>query len=205
MARYTGAICRKSRRYNGVDLDAKTRPLESKCKLNNTPGQHAQARKKGSDYGQQLIAKQQLKFKYGMLERQFRRFYREAARRRGPTGVILLQLLECRLDSMVYRMGFAATRREARQLVSHGAVMVNGRRINIPSYEVKTTDVISICEKSRAQARILEAIQNVDTRGIPDWIEVDHKKMEGVLKRVPDRLDLPSDINEQLVVELYSK
>jgi small subunit ribosomal protein S4 len=153
----------------------------------------------------QLREKQKLRRIYGVLERQFRNYYSEAARRRGSTGENLLQLLECRLDNVVYRMGFGATRAESRQLVSHKAIMVNGRCVNIASYQVKASDVVAIREKSRKQSRIQEALAVAEQYGFPDWVDVDSGKMEGVFKSVPARDELPPDINEQLVVELYSK
>lgn len=204
MARYTGATCRLSRKF-GKDLEFKTRDLETKCKLTIPPGQHGQKGRRATLHGQQLAAKQALRFKYGMLERQFRRFYKEATRRKGSTGVILLQLLESRLDNVVFRMGFAVTRMEARQIVGHKAILVNGKCVSIPSYLVKPGDVISIREKSRTQGRIQDALKLSQERGISEWMEVNQKDMSGVFKRIPDRTDLPSDINEQLVVELYSK
>ena len=205
MARYVGATCRLSRRYE-MDLDFKAgRDIKSKCNLALPPGQHGARKKRSTDYGLQLAAKQQLRFKYGVLERQFHRLYVEAARRTGSTGVILLQLLEGRLDNVVYRMGFAATRREARQLVSHKAIVVNGRGVNIPSYQVRAGDVVSVRERSKEQTRIQEAMQRTADRGFPEWVQVDAKALTGTYVRVPDRSDLPADINEQLVVELYSK
>jgi small subunit ribosomal protein S4 len=204
MARYTGPTCVLSRRY-GKDLDFKTRDLESKCKLNTRPGQHGQARRRETNYGLQLTEKQALRFKYCVLERQFRRMYKEAARKKAATGVLLLQMLESRLDNMVYRMGFAATRKEARQLVSHKAILVNGKCVNIPSYQVQPGDTISIRERAKEQGRIIDALKQAEEKGWPEWVDVDAKKMTGEYKRVPDRDELPSDINEQLVVELYSK
>jgi small subunit ribosomal protein S4 len=206
MARYLKAKCRKSRRL-GKDLDFKTRDLESKCKLSQAPGQHGAKRKRDTDYGTQLVAKQALRFKYGLMEKPFRRLYHEASRRKGATGVILLQLLESRLDNLVYRMGLASTRCEARQLVSHRAILVNDSLVNIPSYNVKPGDIISVRERARSQTRIQDALQQSERRGggIPEWVSIDPKKMSGEFKRIPDREDLPSDINEQLVVEFYSK
>lgn len=208
MARYIGPTCKLSRR-EGVDLGLKSpaRGAESKCKLGQPPGQHGSARRqKQSDYALQLREKQKVRRTYGVLERQFRNYYKEAARLRGATGYNLLKLLESRLDNIVYRMGFAVTRSQARQLVSHRSVEVNGRLVNIPSYQVKPTDVVSIREKSRKQLRIQEAItlsQEMDL--VPTWIEVEQSKMQGTLKALPDRADLPQDINENLIVELYSK
>ncbi|MDX1512346.1 MAG: 30S ribosomal protein S4 [Gammaproteobacteria bacterium] len=207
MARYTGPTCRLSRR-EGTDLMLKSRAraLDSKCKLDTPPGQHGARRtRRMSDYALQLREKQKLRRIYGVLERQFRNYYKQAAQKKGATGENLLQLLECRLDNVVYRMGFGSTRAESRQLVSHRAVMVNGRCVNIPSYQVKTNDVIAIREKAKKQARIQDSLTIAEQLGFPEWIEVDATKMEGVFKAVPDREDLPPDINEQLVVELYSK
>ncbi len=207
MARYLGPKCKISRRQ-GMDLGLKSRarPIESKCRLEKPPGQHGDARQRRlSDYGLQLREKQKLRYTYGVLERQFRNYYKEAARRKGATGEALLQLLESRLDNVVYRMGFAATRTEARQLVSHKAVMVNGRIVNIPSYQVQASDAIAIREKARKQVRIQDALAIAEQLGFPEWVEVDAKKMEGTFKFVPERGDLPADINESLVVELYSK
>lgn len=209
MARYIGPTCKLSRR-EGVDLGLKSpaRGVESKCKLNQPPGQHGPAvrRQRLSDYALQLREKQKVRRMYGILERQFRNYYKEAARRRGATGENLLQLLESRLDNVVYRMGFAVTRAQARQLVSHKAVLVNEQPVNIPSYQVKAGDKISIREKARKQLRITEAVgiaRELDL--VPGWIEVDHDKFEGEFKALPDRDDLPPDINENLIVELYSK
>lgn len=205
MARYLGPTCVLSRRY-GKNLEFKTREnLESKCKLNTRPGQHGGARRRVTDYAVQQNEKQALKFKYCLLERQFHRMYQEAARRKAATGVLLLQMLESRLDNIVYRMGFAATRKEARQLITHKAIMINGKNVNIPSYQVVPGEIVSIRERAREQVRVLDALKQAEDKGWVEWMEVDAKKMEGVYKRVPDRDELPSDINEQLVVELYSK
>lgn len=204
MARYTGPTCVLSRRY-GKDLDFKTRAIDSKCKLSTRPGQHGATRKRETPYGLQLTEKQALKYKYCLLERQFRKVFKEAARRKASTGVLLLQILESRLDNVVYRMGFAATRKEARQLVSHKAIFVNGSCVNVPSYQVQPTDVVSIRERARDQVRILDALKHAEENGWVDWVKVDAKQLSGEYKRVPDRDELPSDINEQLVVELYSK
>lgn len=207
MARYTGPRCRLSRR-EGTDLmlTSRARPLDSKCKLDAPPGQHGVRRQRRmSDYALQLREKQKLRRIYGVLERQFRNYYKEAARLRGATGENLLRLLERRLDNVVYRMGFGSTRAESRQLVNHKAIMVNGRCVNIPSYQVREEDVISIREKARKQQRIQDSLALAEQYGFPGWIEIDTTKMEGVFKTAPDREDLPSDINEQLVVELYSK
>lgn len=207
MARYTGPKCRLSRR-EGTDLMLKSRAraLDSKCKLDTPPGQHgARRQRRMSDYALQLREKQKLRRIYGILERQFRNYYKRAAQKKGATGENLLQLLECRLDNVVYRMGFGATRAESRQLVSHRAIMVNARCVNIPSYQVKANDVITVREKAKKQARIQDALTIAEQIGFPEWVEVDSTKMEGVFKSVPEREDLPPDINEQLVVELYSK
>ncbi|WP_370262806.1 30S ribosomal protein S4 [Limnobacter sp.] len=207
MARYTGPKCKLSRR-EGTDLGLKStrRSLDSKCKLDSKPGQHGRTSgARTSDYGQQLREKQKVKRMYGVLEKQFRRYFAEASRRKGNTGETLLQLLESRLDNVVYRMGFGATRAEARQLVSHKAILVNGKAVNIPSYAVKVNDVISVREKSKTQARILEAVGLAEQNGFPLWVSVDAKKLEGSLKSVPDRADLSQEINESLIVELYSR
>ena len=207
MARYTGPRCRLSRR-EAMDLmlTSRTRPLDSKCKLDAPPGQHGVRRQRRmSDYALQLREKQKLRRIYGVLERQFRNYYKRAARQRGATGDNLLRLLECRLDNVVYRMGFGSTRAESRQLVNHKSVMVNGSCVNIPSYQVAVSDVISIREKAHKQQRVQDSLALTEQYGFPGWVEVDAAKMEGVLKAVPDREDLPPDINEQLVVELYSK
>ncbi|MDG9729514.1 30S ribosomal protein S4 [Ignatzschineria sp. RMDPL8A] len=206
MARYLGPKCKLARR-EGTDLFLKSgaRPFESKCKHDKTPGQHGGRPTRLSDYGLQLREKQKLKRIYGVLEKQFRLYYKEADRRRGSSGENLLQILESRLDNVVYRMGFAATRAEARQLVSHCAILVNGEKVNIPSYQVKAEDKISVREKAKKQARIATALELAEGSGFVDWVEVDTNKMEGEFKRVPDRADLPADINESLVVELYSK
>lgn len=207
MAKYIGPKCRLSRR-EGADLllKSRTRPLDSKCKLENPPGQHGQVRRgRLSDYALQLREKQKLRRIYGVLERQFRNYFVEASRRKGRTGENLLKLLECRLDNVVYRMGFGATRAEARQLVNHKAILVNGRCVNIPSYQVRANDVVAVYERAKQQPRVQEALAVTEQYGYPDWVEVDSKKAEGMFKAVPERGDLPPDINEQLVVALYSK
>lgn len=206
MARYLGPKCKLSRR-EGVDLFLKSRnrALDSKCKLDKTPGQHGDKRQRLSDYAAQLREKQKIRRLYGVLEKQFRNYFAEASRRKGSTGENLLKLLECRLDNVVYRMGFGATRAEARQLVSHKSILVNNQVVNIPSFQVKPSDVVSVREKSRKQLRIQSALTTAEEFGFPHWVEVDAKKMAGTYKAVPERMDLPSDINEQLVVELYSK
>lgn len=206
MARYLGPKCKLSRR-EGTDLFLKSgvRPLESKCKLEVPPGGAAQRRPRLSDYGMQLREKQKLRRMYGILERQFRNYYKKASQLKGSTGENLLRLLEGRLDNVVYRMGFAVTRAEARQLVSHKSVEVNGRVVNIPSAQVSAGDSIGIREKARKQLRIQSAVEIASQVGLPEWVEVDAKKMAGVLKSLPDREDILPDVNENLVVELYSK
>ncbi|MBK8765148.1 MAG: 30S ribosomal protein S4 [Burkholderiaceae bacterium] len=207
MARYTGPKAKLSRR-EGTDLFLKSsrRSLDSKCKLDSKPGQHGRTSgARTSDYGLQLREKQKVKRMYGVLEKQFRRYFAEAERRRGNTGENLLKLLECRLDNVVYRMGYATTRAEARQLVSHKAITVNGQCLNIPSALVRPSDVVAIREKSKKQARIQDALTLAEQSGLPGWVSVDKTKMEGVFKAVPDRADLYSDINESLIVELYSR
>lgn len=206
MARYIGPKCRLARR-EGTDLELKSgvRPAESKCNMNSVPGQHGARRGRLSDYGGQLREKQKLKRIYGVLERQFRNYYKKAAQQKGATGENLLQLLETRLDNVVFRMGYGSTRAEARQLVSHGAIEVNGQRVTIASYQVKAEDVVSVREKARKQVRIQSALEIAAQRGFVDWVEVDSAKMSGEFKRIPERIDLSADINESLVVELYSK
>lgn len=207
MARYTGPKCKLSRR-EGTDLFLKSgvRPFEAKCRAEVIPGQHhGQRRGRLSDYGVQLREKQKVRRIYGVLEKQFRGYYKEADRIKGATGSNLLQLLECRLDNVVYRMGFGSTRAESRQLVSHKAVTVNGQAVNIPSYKIKAGDVVAIREKSQIQLRIGAALELASQRGFPMWVEVDAKKKEGIFKIMPDRSDLSAEINENLIVELYSK
>ena len=209
MARYTGPTCKLARR-EGSDLGLKTtaRALDSKCKLEQKPGQHGATARKGkmSDYATQLREKQKVKRIYGLLERQFRGYYAKAARGKGNTGESLLQMLERRLDNVVYRMGFAVTRPQARQLVSHKGVLVNGKSVNLPSYQVKAGDTIQLSERAQKHLNVGEALtlsQQMDLT--PGWCEVDAKKFSGIFKAIPDRADLPSDINEALIVELYSK
>jgi small subunit ribosomal protein S4 len=208
MARYIGPTCKLARR-EGTDLHLKSpaTALDKKCKLEQKPGQHgASKRAKLSDYAVQLREKQKVKRIYGLLERQFRIAYARAANQKGNTGENLLRILEARLDNVVYRMGFAVTRAQARQLVSHKAVLVNGRCVNLPGYQVKPGDEISIAERARNQLRIQEALKlSEDLDLLPSWMLVDAKKMTGTLKALPERSDLPSDINENLIVELYSK
>ena len=208
MARYIGPKCKLSRR-EGADLSLKSpaRAIDSKCKLEQKPGQHGAARKgKMSDYAVQLREKQKVKRIYGLLERQFRTYYTKASRKKGNTGESLLQSLESRLDNVVYRMGFAVTRPQARQLVAHKGVQVNGKTVNLASYQVKAGDIVQLSERAQKHLNVTEALnlsQQMDL--VPGWCEVDAKKFSGVFKSVPDRADLPSDINEALIVELYSK
>jgi len=208
MARYTGPTCKLSRR-EGADLGLKSpaRSLDSKCKLEQPPGQHGAARRqRQSDYALQLREKQKLRRMYGILERQFRNYYKKAAQRKGATGENLLVLLEGRLDNMVYRMGFAITRAQARQMVSHRLVEVNGRVVNIPSSQIKAGDVIAVREKARNHLRVKEAVEVArDLDLVAPWVEVDTDKLQGTVKSLPERDDLPPDINENLIVELYSK
>lgn len=206
MARYLGPTCRVSRRL-GTDLGLKSRvrELASKCKLTTRPGMHGQKRSRSTDHGVQLCEKQKFRYMYGILEKQFRKYYTEAARRKGATGETLFQLLECRLDNVAYRFGFGSTRAEARQLVRHKAVLVNGKVVNIPSYSVKAGDVIEVREKSKSQVRIQDSLRLAEGAGFPEWVLVDVSTMKGTFKRIPDRSDLPAELNEQLVVELYAK
>ncbi len=206
MARYLGPKLKLSRR-EGTDLFLKSgvRAIDSKCNLTTAPGQHGARRGRLSDYCLQLREKQKVRRMYGVLEKQFRNYYKEAARLKGNTGENLLALLESRLDNVVYRMGLASTRAEARQLVSHKAILLNGKVLNIPSYTVLPEQVISVREKAKKQARISAALEVAAQREKPTWIEVDNTKLEGVFKRLPERSDLSADINEQLIVELYSR
>jgi len=207
VARYIGPKCKLARR-EGTDLFLKSarRSLDSKCKLDTKPGQHGvKSGMRQSDFGNQLREKQKLRRMYGLLERQFSKYFVEAARRKGSTGTNLLQLLESRLDNVVYRMGFGSTRAEARQLVTHCAVMVNGKSLNVPSATLKAGDVVSITEKAKGQLRISDSLQLAEKVGFPSWVEVDAKKLTGTYKGAPDRTEFGQDINESLVVELYSK
>ena len=207
MARYIGPKAKLSRR-EGTDLFLKSarRSLDSKCKLDTKPGQHGvKSGARMSDYGNQLREKQKVKRMYGILEKQFRRYFAEAERRKGNTGDNLMQLLESRLDTVAYRMGFGSTRAESRQIVSHQALMVNGKVVNIPSYQVKPNDVISVREKAQKQARIIESLNLAEQLGFADWVSVDVKKMEGTFKRLPDRSEFAQDVNESLIIELYSR
>ncbi|MEH6469662.1 MAG: 30S ribosomal protein S4 [Halopseudomonas sp.] len=206
MARYIGPKCKLSRR-EGTDLFLKSgvRALDSKCKAETPPGVHGARRSRLSDYGLQLREKQKVRRIYGILERQFRSYYKEAARLKGATGENLLQLLEGRLDNVVYRMGFGATRSEARQIVSHKSILVNGQTVNIPSYQVRAGDVVSVREKAKAQLRIKNALELASQRTVIEWVDVDNTKMEGTFKAAPERSELSAEINEHLIVELYSK
>ena len=206
MARYIGPKCKLSRR-EGTDLFLKSgaKALDSKCNLETAPGQHGARRGRLSEYGTQLREKQKVRRLYGVLEKQFRGYYKEAARRKGATGENLLQILEQRLDNVVYRMGFASTRAEARQLVSHKSIVVNGKLVNIPSFQVSANDEISVREKAKKQSRIQLALEISGQSGLSEWLDVDNKALKGVFKNVPARDELSSDISEQLIVELYSK
>ena len=207
MARYLGPKCKLSRR-EGTDLFLKSgiKPIENKCKLNTIPGSKVGSRRERlSDYGIQLREKQTLRRMYGVLEKQFRNYYKKASKAKGSTGENLLKLLETRLDNMVYRMGFAVTRAEARQLVSHKAIIVNGSIINIPSYEISASDEISVTEKAQQQLRVKNAVNIASQLGISEWLSVDLKKLKGTVSSIPEREDILPDINENLVVEYYSK
>ena len=206
MARYVGPKCKLARRER-TDLFLKSgvRSLEDKCKSETAPGQHGQRPGRLSDYGVQMREKQKVRRMYGILERQFRNYYIEAARMKGATGENLLQLLESRLDSVAYRMGFGASRAESRQVVRHNGVLVNGKRVNIPSYLVKPGDVVQVTARARASLRVKAALEAAEARGFPEWIAVDVKEGKGTYKAMPARSELPSTLNEGLVIELYSK
>lgn len=206
MARYIGPKCKLSRR-EGTDLFLKSRvrSIDTKCNMEKVPGQTTDRRRRLSDYGVQLREKQKVRRMYGILEKQFRSYYQKADQEKGPTGENLLQALERRLDNVAYRMGFGSTRAEARQLVSHKAIQVNGVTVNVPSFKVSADDVVSINEKAKKQVRIQNSIALAEQYGFADWLEVDAKAMSGTFKRIPERQDLPAEINEQLIVELYSK
>lgn len=206
MARYTGPRLKLARR-EGTDLflTSGVTSIDAKCKLDTPPGQHGTRRTRLSDYAVQLREKQKVRRLYGVLEKQFRNYYSKADRQRGATGENLLRLLECRLDNVVYRMGFGATRAESRQLVSHKALQVNGQTVNVPSYQVRQDDVVAVRDKAKGQLRIKSALEVAAQRGIVEWVEVDPDKLEGVFKRPPDRAELSQEINENLIVELYSK
>jgi small subunit ribosomal protein S4 len=208
MAKYIGSKCRQCRREGGKLYLKGEKCFTSKCPVEKRPfppGQHGQRRTRLSDYATQLREKQKLRRIYGVLEKQFRNYYQKAATTKGSTGENLLQLLEGRLDNVVYRMGFSSSRSESRQLLRHNGISINGSRVNVPSYQVQPNDVVSVNEKSRKQLRVTSAIELAQQRGISDWIDTDTKKMEGVYKSRPERSELPADINEHLIVELYSK
>jgi small subunit ribosomal protein S4 len=208
MARYLGPKCRLCRREGSKLFLKGEKCFTARCPFENRafpPGQHGQRRGRASDYATQLREKQKVRRIYGILEKQFRLYYKDADRRKGATGENLLQALESRLDMVVYRMGFASSRSESRQLVRHNAIYVNGKRVNIPSYQVKPADEVAVNEKAKTQLRIQGALEMAGQRGLVDWVDVDAKKMSGIFKELPDRSELPSDINEQLIVELYSK
>lgn len=208
MARYVGPKCRLCRREGSKLFLKGEKCFTSRCAFENRdfpPGQHGQRRGRLSDYAVQLREKQKVRRIYGILENQFRLYYERADRKKGATGENLLQTLESRLDTVVFRMGFASSRSEARQLVRHNAIWVNGAKVNIPSYQVKPADEVAVSEKARKQLRIQGALEMASQRGFVDWVDVDTKKMSGVFKAMPERIDLPSDINENLIVELYSK
>lgn len=206
MARYLGPTCRVARRL-GTDLGLKSRvrDFETKCNINTQPGQHGTKKTRETGHGLQMREKQKFKYQYGVLEKQFRLYYAEAARRKGATGELLFKLLESRLDNVVYRMGLGCTRAEARQLVRHKAILVNGSSVNIPSYQVKPGDEIEVRERSRSQVRIQDSLKLAETQGFVEWIIIDVANMKGTFKRVPERNELPAELNEQLVVELYAK
>ena len=208
MARYTGPTCKLARR-EGVDLELKSgiRSIDSKCKLTQLPGVHgANARRqKGSEYGLQLREKQKVRRIYGVLEKQFSLYYKKASSKKGPTGENLLSLLECRLDNVVYRMGFASTRAEARQLVSHKAVLINDQKVNIPSYQVAAGDVITLSNGAQAQVRVQQSLEIAKNREEIDWVDVNPSLFTGTFKSLPERASLDTDINENLIIELYSK
>lgn len=208
MARYTDSKCRQCRREGGKLFLKGDKCFTDKCPVEKRaypPGQHGQRKSRPSDYGTQLREKQKMRRIYGVLEAQFSNYYEEADRLRGSTGENLLKLLEGRLDNVVYRMGFGASRSQARQLVRHNAILVNTKRVNIPSYQVRPSDVVEIAKGAREQLRVKASLEAAEQRGFPDWVEVDTKAMKGVFKTVPERSELPADIREQLVIALYSK
>ena len=208
MARYTDSNCRQCRREGGKLFLKGEKCFTEKCPVEKrayAPGQHGQRKSRPSDYGTQLREKQKMRRIYGILERQFHGYYEEADRRRGSTGENLLKILEGRLDNVVFRMGFGASRSQARQLVRHNAILVNNQRVNIPSYQVQPNDVIEVAPKAREQLRIKGALEAAESRGFPEWVEVDAKAMKGTFKAVPERSELPADIQESRVIALYSK
>jgi len=207
MARYLGPKCRIMRSL-GMDLSLKSRirEIETKCKINNLPGQHgANKKSRPSDFGLQLKSKQIIRNMYGILEKQFKNYYVKASKKRGKTGEILLQLLECRLDNVVYRMGFGSTRAEARQLIVHNSIEVNNKIVSIPSFQVSENDIIKVTKKSLSQIRIKNSLKIAEEIGFPKWVKVEPSKLEGAFFKIPERSDLSPEINEQLVIELYSK
>ena len=207
MARYLGPKCRIMRSL-GMDLSLKSRirEIETKCKINNLPGQHGSNKKsRPSDFGLQLKSKQIIRHMYGVLEKQFRNYYITASKKKGKTGEILLQLLECRLDNVIYRMGFGSTRAESRQLIVHNSIEVNNKVVSIPSFQISPKDKINITKKSMKQIRIKNSLKIAEEIGFPKWVSVETNKMEGMFLNIPDRSDLSPEINEQLVIELYSK
>ena len=208
MARYTDSKCRQCRREGGKLFLKGEKCFTDKCPVEKrayAPGQHGQRKGRPSDYGGQLREKQKLRRIYGVLEKQFSNYYKEADRQRGSTGENLLKLLEGRLDNVVFRMGFGASRSQSRQLVRHNAILVNGKRVNIPSYQLQPSDTVEVVSGAREQLRIKGALEAAETRGFPQWVEVDAKAMKGVYKAKPERSDLPADIREELVIALYSK
>ncbi|PHS68156.1 MAG: 30S ribosomal protein S4 [Methylophaga sp.] len=206
MGKYRGPTCKLSRR-EGTDLFLKSRgnPIESKCKIEQKPGQHGARRSRDSEYSLQLRAKQRIRRIYGVLEKQFRNYYIASDKKKGPTGTNLLNMLEQRLDNVVYRMGYGSTRAESRQLVAHKAILVNGKVVNIASYQVQEGDTVEVREKAKKQDRIINAMSVAEQFGLPEWVEVNVKGLSGVFKRIPERDELPSELAEYLVVELYSK
>lgn len=206
MGKYRGPTCKLSRR-EGTDLALKSRgnSLESKCKFEQKPGQHGARRGRETDYAVQLRAKQRIRRMYGVLEKQFRNYYAAADKKKGATGTNLLVMLERRLDNVVYRMGYGATRAESRQLVSHKAILVNGSVVNVPSYQVQEGDTVEVREKAKKQERIINAMSVAEQLGLPEWMDVNASNLAGVFKRIPERDELPSELQENLVVELYSK
>ncbi len=206
MGKYCGPTCKLSRR-EGTDLMLKSRgnPIESKCKIDQRPGQHGARRGRESEYSLQLRAKQRIRRMYGVIEKQFRNYYIAAAKKKGSTGINLLDMLERRLDNVVYRMGYGSTRAESRQIVAHKGILVNDIVVNIASYQVQNGDTVAVREKSRKQERIVNAMSVAEQLGLPEWVEVDIKGLSGLFKRAPERDELPSDLAENLVVEFYSK
>jgi len=206
MARYLGPRCKLSRREKSdLSLNSGVRAIDTKCKFATAPGMHGARRGRETEYGTQLRQKQKVRRIYGVLEKQFRNYFMKAARLKGSTGENLLKLLESRLDNVVYKMGFGSTRAEARQLVSHRAILVNGKTVNIPSYSVMPGDVVSVKENAKKQLRIQAALTLAQSRPSCSWLEVDLNELKGLFKQIPERSDLPVDINEKLIVELYSK